>query len=85
VSPPPPAAQRSYRMHRHPREESGDAASEDLQAINANLVAKDLVHTDDVFVIIAEVGRANVSFGRGLAQRASDPEGVPTPAEGVHP
>ena len=41
-----------------------------LQAINANLVAKDLVDADDVFVIITEVGRANVSFGQGLAQRA---------------
>jgi len=41
-----------------------------LQAINANLVAKDLVNADDVFVIITEVGRANVSFGQGLAQRA---------------
>jgi hypothetical protein len=25
---------------------------------------------DDVFVLITEIGRANVSFGKGLAQRA---------------
>jgi phenylpyruvate tautomerase PptA (4-oxalocrotonate tautomerase family) len=34
-----------------------------LQAINANLVAKDLVHADDVFVIITEVSRANMGSG----------------------
>lgn len=36
-----------------------------LQAINANLVAKDLVNADDVFVIITEVGRANMGSGSG--------------------
>lgn len=41
-----------------------------LRAINENLVATGLVRADDVFVIITEVGRANVSFGAGLAQRA---------------
>ena len=41
-----------------------------LRAINENLVATGLVGPDDVFVIITEVGRANISFGAGLAQRA---------------
>jgi phenylpyruvate tautomerase PptA (4-oxalocrotonate tautomerase family) len=41
-----------------------------LAAINENLVATGAVRADDVFVVITEFGRANVSFGRGLAQRA---------------
>ena len=36
-----------------------------LQALNANLVAKSLVHADDVFVIIIEVPRANMGSGSG--------------------
>ena len=41
-----------------------------LAAINRNLVAAGVVGGDDVFVLITEIGGANVSFGRGLAQRA---------------
>ena len=41
-----------------------------LAEINRNLVAAGVVGGDDVFVLITEVGRANVSFGRGIAQRA---------------
>jgi phenylpyruvate tautomerase PptA (4-oxalocrotonate tautomerase family) len=41
-----------------------------LAAINRNLVAAGVVGGDDVFVLITEVGRADVSFGKGLAQRA---------------
>jgi phenylpyruvate tautomerase PptA (4-oxalocrotonate tautomerase family) len=41
-----------------------------LAAINRNLVAAGVVGADDVFVLITEIGRANVSFGKGLAQRA---------------
>jgi phenylpyruvate tautomerase PptA (4-oxalocrotonate tautomerase family) len=41
-----------------------------LAAINRNLVAAGVVAGDDVFVMITEVGRANLSFGQGLAQRA---------------
>jgi phenylpyruvate tautomerase PptA (4-oxalocrotonate tautomerase family) len=41
-----------------------------LSEINRNLVAAGVVGADDVFVLITEIGRANVSFGRGLAQRA---------------
>ena len=41
-----------------------------LAEINRNLVAAGVVGADDVFVLITEIGRANVSFGRGLAQRA---------------
>lgn len=41
-----------------------------LAAINMRLVATGAVRAEDVFVVITEFGRANVSFGRGLAQRA---------------
>src|SRR5512146_563065 len=41
-----------------------------LAAISRNLVAAGAVGGDDVFVLITEIGRANVSFGQGLAQRA---------------
>ncbi|HEY2888409.1 MAG TPA: tautomerase family protein [Candidatus Limnocylindrales bacterium] len=41
-----------------------------LAEINRNLVAAGVIGADDVFVLITEIGRANVSFGRGLAQRA---------------
>jgi len=42
-----------------------------LAAINRNLVAAGVVGADDVFVLITEIGRANVSFGQGIAQRAT--------------
>ena len=41
-----------------------------LAEINRNLVAAGVVDPDDVFVLITEIGDANVSFGRGLTQRA---------------
>ena len=41
-----------------------------LAEINRNLVVAGVVGGDDVFVLITEIGRANVSFGKGLAQRA---------------
>jgi phenylpyruvate tautomerase PptA (4-oxalocrotonate tautomerase family) len=41
-----------------------------LAEINRNLVAAGVVGADDVFVLITEIGRANASFGKGLAQRA---------------
>ncbi|HXH95776.1 MAG TPA: tautomerase family protein [Gaiellaceae bacterium] len=41
-----------------------------LAAINRNLVAAGVVGGDDVFVMITEIVRANLSFGKGLAQRA---------------
>jgi phenylpyruvate tautomerase PptA (4-oxalocrotonate tautomerase family) len=41
-----------------------------IAAINRNLVAAGVVGSDDAFVLITEVAGANVSFGRGLAQRA---------------
>jgi phenylpyruvate tautomerase PptA (4-oxalocrotonate tautomerase family) len=40
-----------------------------LAEINRNLVAGGVVGADDVFVLITEVGGADVSFGKGLAQR----------------
>jgi phenylpyruvate tautomerase PptA (4-oxalocrotonate tautomerase family) len=49
----------------------GDALKKSLlAAINEQLVATAGVRADDVFVVITEFGRANVSFGQGLAQRA---------------
>jgi len=45
-----------------------------LAEINRNLVAAGVVGGDDVYVLITEIGRANVSFGRGVAQRAPAPE-----------
>lgn len=41
-----------------------------LAAINRNLVAAGAARADNVFIVITEFGRANISFGRGLAQRA---------------
>jgi phenylpyruvate tautomerase PptA (4-oxalocrotonate tautomerase family) len=41
-----------------------------LADINRNLVAAGVVGTDDVFVMITEIGLANISFGQGQAQRA---------------
>jgi|SRR5258708_32942658 phenylpyruvate tautomerase PptA (4-oxalocrotonate tautomerase family) len=41
-----------------------------LDDINRRLVATGEISADDVFIVLHEVGRANVSFGRGLAQRA---------------
>jgi phenylpyruvate tautomerase PptA (4-oxalocrotonate tautomerase family) len=43
-----------------------------LAKINENLVSAGVAGPDDVFVMITEIGLANVSFGRGLAQRAVD-------------
>ena len=42
-----------------------------LAEINRNLVAAGVVAEDDVYVLITEIGDANVSFGKGLAQRAT--------------
>ncbi|CDX33121.1 tautomerase family protein [Mesorhizobium sp. ORS 3428] len=41
-----------------------------LRDINERLVATGEISADDIFITIHEVGRANISFGRGLAQRA---------------
>jgi Tautomerase enzyme len=41
-----------------------------LADLNRRLVETADVRPDDVFVSMYEVGAANVSFGRGLAQRA---------------
>jgi phenylpyruvate tautomerase PptA (4-oxalocrotonate tautomerase family) len=40
-----------------------------LAEINRNLVAARVVGADDVFVLLIEICDADVSFGRGLAQR----------------
>jgi phenylpyruvate tautomerase PptA (4-oxalocrotonate tautomerase family) len=53
------------------REGDDDAHKQSLLAeINRNLVATEVVGPDDVFVLITEIDGANVSFGKGLAQRA---------------
>jgi phenylpyruvate tautomerase PptA (4-oxalocrotonate tautomerase family) len=41
-----------------------------IKEINDRLVSTGYVREDDVFVMIFEVAKANVSFGKGLAQRA---------------
>ena len=41
-----------------------------LAEINRHLVAAGMVDPDDVFVLITEIGDADVSFGKGLSQRA---------------
>ena len=53
------------------REGDGDEKKKSLLAeINRNLVAAGVVRADDVFVLITEIGDADVSFGKGHAQRA---------------
>ncbi len=42
-----------------------------LRDLNARFVARAGIRPDDLFVTFVEVGRANVSFGKGLAQRAA--------------
>ena len=54
------------------REGDDDEHKKSLFAeINRNLVAAGVVGGDDVFVLITEIGDADVSFGKGLAQRAT--------------
>ncbi|HEY2888410.1 MAG TPA: tautomerase family protein [Candidatus Limnocylindrales bacterium] len=49
----------------------GDERKQSLHAeINRNLVAAGAARADDMFVLITEIGDADVSFGRGLSQRA---------------
>ena len=56
---------------------SDDVKKALLADINRNLVTAGVVSPDDVFVTITEIGLANISFGRGLAQRArATPEGT---------
>ena len=40
-----------------------------LSEINRNLVGAGVVGADDVFVLITEIGDADVSFGKGATQR----------------
>ena len=47
-----------------------------LVEINHNLVAAGVVAADDVFVMITEIGRANLSFGGGAAPAAPASEPV---------
>lgn len=52
------------------REGDGDEPKQALLAeINRNLVAAGLAGADDVYVLIAEIAGADVSFGAGLTQR----------------
>ena len=47
-----------------------DAKKALIKDINERLVATGFVRTDDVMVFITEVGRTNISFGKGLTQRS---------------
>jgi phenylpyruvate tautomerase PptA (4-oxalocrotonate tautomerase family) len=49
---------------------SDDVKKTLISELNARLTAAARVRTDDVVVVLYEVGRANVSFGQGLTQRA---------------
>jgi phenylpyruvate tautomerase PptA (4-oxalocrotonate tautomerase family) len=50
---------------------SDDVKKALLQDLNARFVTHAGIRPDDLFVTFVEVGRANVSFGKGLAQRAA--------------
>lgn len=53
------------------RKGDGDERKKALLAeINRNLVAAGVGGADDAFILIAEIGDADVSFGKGLTQRA---------------
>ena len=49
---------------------SDEVKKELLRDLNERLVAAAGIRPDDLFVTFHDVGRANVSFGKGLAQRA---------------
>lgn len=49
---------------------SDDVKKKLIRDLNARLVATAGVRPDDVVVVLHEVGRANISFGQGLTQRA---------------
>lgn len=49
---------------------SDDVKKDLLADLNRRLVKAAGLRSDDAFVVISEVGPANVSFGHGLAQRA---------------
>ena len=70
------------------RQGDGDEKKRSLLAeINRNLVAAGVVGADDAFVLITEIGDADVSFGRGLAQRTpartrrAEPESTSRPTQ----
>ena len=42
-----------------------------LQELNARIVARVGISPDDLMILLSEVPGENISFGRGLAQRAS--------------
>jgi hypothetical protein len=45
-----------------------------LKALNHGVVSTAGVSPDDLFIVIYEIPGENVSFGRGLAQRARIPD-----------
>ncbi len=49
---------------------SDEVKKELLRDLNERFVASAGIRPDDLFVTLHDVGRANVSFGKGLAQRA---------------
>src|SRR5258706_7057630 len=54
-----------------------------LKALNEGVVSAAGVSPDDLFIVIHEIPGENVSFGRGLAQRARIPDTEPA-AEYAH-
>jgi len=51
-----------------------------LKALNDGVVSAAGVSLDDLFIVIHEIPSENVSFGRGLAQRARIPDTESTAA-----
>jgi phenylpyruvate tautomerase PptA (4-oxalocrotonate tautomerase family) len=55
---------------RHTSGYLGMTYTDQLLIIEITFLVAGVVGGDDVFILITEIGRANVSFGKGLAQRA---------------
>jgi hypothetical protein len=55
-----------------------------LKALNDGVVAATGISPDDLMIILYETAGENVSFGRGLAQRARIPNSDPEPAYADH-
>jgi len=51
-----------------------------LKALNDGVVAAAGISPDDLMIILSETAGENISFGRGLAQRAGIPDSTPAAA-----
>jgi hypothetical protein len=54
-----------------------------LKALNANIVAAAGISPDDLMIMLYETPGENISFGRGLAQRADISDPRPAHADGA--